>query len=87
VDAVQALQQRNRLLQGDLDTLKAKYAELHRDHGAQARALQAAQQELAAAVEQQSALQASHDATQQEIAKARVSQPAGWLAGWLVCLC
>lgn len=25
VDAVQALQQRNRLLQGDLDTLKAKY--------------------------------------------------------------
>lgn len=26
VDAVQALQARNRLLQGDLDTLKAKYA-------------------------------------------------------------
>lgn len=26
VDAVQALQTRNRLLQGDLDTLKAKYA-------------------------------------------------------------
>lgn len=73
VDAVQALQQRNRLLQQDLDKLQGKHAELQRGHEAQARSLQAAQQQLAAAAEQQVALVSEHAKLQQEAAAARVS--------------
>ena len=43
IDAVQALQQRNRLLQEDLDSLKARHSELQRVHDEQRRAHAAAQ--------------------------------------------
>ena len=67
-----ALQQRNRQLEEDLDSLKAKHAELQRGHEAQSRALAAARDEAATAESEAAA--AGEAAATAEAARASVRQ-------------